>query len=169
MGRSLRPETRGPPDLPEKVLKWYLYCRLNMRIALVIWLTVLGSEVVLAQEYTLTVNVTHLRSDSGKLYLSLYRSADGYPQKASAAYRLAFGGIEKGACRIVLDKIPAGVYAVACYHDENGNGKLDANFPGIPKEGTGASRDAKGSMGPPKFKDAKFELARDTMIEVRIH
>jgi uncharacterized protein (DUF2141 family) len=29
---------------------------------------------------------------------------------------------------------------------------------GLPKEGYGASRDAKGFMGPPKFEDASFEL-----------
>jgi uncharacterized protein (DUF2141 family) len=33
---------------------------------------------------------------------------------------------------------------------------LDANILGIPKEGVGASNDAKGHFGPPKFKDAKF-------------
>lgn len=140
-----------------------------MRVLAILLSLALGTGVVSGQEYSLTVNVTHLRSDSGKLYLSLYRSAEGYPQRASAAYRLAFGAIENGRCRIVLDKIPAGVYAVACYHDENNNGKIDTNFFGIPKEGTGASRDAKGSMGPPKFNDAKFALAKDTTIEIRVH
>jgi len=38
-----------------------------------------------------------------------------------------------------LAGIPPGTYAIACYHDENDNGKLDTNFLGIPKEGTGAS------------------------------
>ena len=52
--------------------------------------------------------------------------------------------------------------AVACYHDGNGNGKLDTNMLGIVKEGMGASRDAKGSMGPPKFDNAKVEMERDT-------
>jgi uncharacterized protein (DUF2141 family) len=135
----------------------------------VILLMIAGPDVLFAQEYSLTVNVGGLRSEAGKLYLSLYRSAEGFPQKASAAYRLAFGTIEKGKCRIVLDKLPPGVYAVACYHDENNNGKIDTNFFGIPKEGTGASRDAKGSMGPPKFADAKFGIERDTTIEIRIH
>lgn len=140
-----------------------------MKIAIMILSVVLGSGAVYGQEHTLTVNVVDLHSDAGKLYLSLYRSAEGFPKKASVAYRLAFGTIEKGKCRFVLDQIPAGTYAVACYHDENNNGKLDTNFLGIPKEGTGASRDAKGSMGPPKFDDAKFGVKGDTTIVIRIH
>jgi hypothetical protein len=39
---------------------------------------------------------------------------------------------------------------------KNSNGKLDRNFMGSPKEGVGASNDAKGSFGPPKFADARF-------------
>lgn len=31
---------------------------------------------------------------------------------------------------------------------------------GIPKEGIAASNDAKGTIGPPSFKDAVFELNR---------
>jgi uncharacterized protein (DUF2141 family) len=119
--------------------------------------------------YKIVVNIYGMRSDSGKLYLSLYNSEEGYPKKASVAYRLAFSAIEGGKCKIELDGIPAGTYAVACYHDENNNGRLDSNFFGKPTEGTGASNDAKGSLGPPKFKDAKFRVDRDTTISIKIN
>ena len=52
--------------------------------------------------------------------------------------------------------IAPGDYAVSAYHDENANGKLDRNLVGMPKEGIGASNDASGTMGSPKFKDARF-------------
>jgi uncharacterized protein (DUF2141 family) len=45
---------------------------------------------------------------------------------------------------------------VSVFHDENSNGKIDRNFMGIPKEGVGASNDAEGRFGPPKFDDARF-------------
>ncbi len=122
-----------------------------------------------AQTSTLTVTITGLHSDKGRVYLSLYNSAEGYPKKASLAYRLAFNSIEKGKCTIVLTAIPKGVYALACYHDENGNGKLDNNFLGIPKEGTGASNNARGAMGPPKFDDAKFLVNSDTSQSIKIN
>ena len=35
-----------------------------------------------------------------------------------------------------FDPIPAGTYAVACFHDENKNGKCDTGLFGIPTEGT---------------------------------
>ena len=125
--------------------------------------------VVFSQAYSINVTITGLRTDKGKLYLSLYNSEKGYPKDPAAAYRLSFAEIHDGQSTISLAGIPQGTYAIACYHDENGNGKLDANFLGIPKEGTGASNNAKGSMGPPKFKDAKFQVARDTSLAIKMH
>jgi len=43
--------------------------------------------------------------------------------------------------------VAAGTYAVSAFHDENSNGKLDRNFMGIPREGVGASNNAKGHLG----------------------
>ena len=54
--------------------------------------------------------------------------------------------------------IPVGIYAVSVFHDENDNGKLDTNSFGIPNEQFGCSNNAKGFMGPSKWKNAKFEL-----------
>ena len=56
---------------------------------------------------------------------------------------------------------------MAAYHDENGNGKLDTNFLGIPSEGVAASNDAKGTMGPPSYEKAKFAVA--TTVSGSIH
>src|SRR5258707_14048410 len=122
----------------------------------------LGGRRIMAQNYKVTVTITDLRSDKGKLYLSLFNTAEGYPKKALAAFRLASASILSGKCTIVLYDIPKGIYAIACYHDENNNGKIDSNLFGIPTEGTGASNNAKGSWGPPKFGDAKFVVDKDT-------
>jgi uncharacterized protein (DUF2141 family) len=122
----------------------------------------------LSQTYAIRVNITDLRSDKGKVYLSIYNSEKGYPKEASVAYRLSFSDIHNGQSTITLAGIPSGTYAIACYHDENDNGKLDTNLLGIPKEGTGASNNARGSLGPPKFRDAKFQLASDTTLTIKI-
>ena len=131
--------------------------------------TLLIAMQIKAQSYRITVDITGIRDDKGKLYLSLYHTAEGYPKNASAAFRLSSGQIAQGRCTITLDGIPKGEYAIACYHDENNNGKLDTNFLGVPVEGTGASNDARGSMGPPKFKDAKFVVTSDTVQLIKIH
>ena len=48
---------------------------------------------------------------------------------------------------------------MSVFHDENCNGKLDTKFMGIPREGVGASNDARGHMGPPKFDAAAFQFS----------
>ena len=66
--------------------------------------------------------------------------------------------IKEGKAFAEFDNLPFGEYGVSAYHDENKNEELDANWIGIPKEGVGASNNAKGKMGPPKYEDAKFEF-----------
>ncbi len=63
---------------------------------------------------------------------------------------------------VVFESLPPGEYAISVFHDENKNGKMDSNFFGIPKEGVGASNDAKGQLGPPHDKDAKFNFTGNT-------
>jgi uncharacterized protein (DUF2141 family) len=140
-----------------------------MRVFIILGLLVLvGGMSGSAQEYTLDITVTGIHSDKGTLYLSLYNNEKGFPKDPKAAFRLVYTHIVNGISTFRLDKLPTGTYAVACYHDENGNGKLDANFFGIPTEGTGSSNNASGFLGPPKFRDAKFPLDRDTAITIRI-
>ncbi|HUB60688.1 MAG TPA: DUF2141 domain-containing protein [Puia sp.] len=127
----------------------------------------LGDQAA-AQQYTLDVTVSGIQSDKGTLYLSLYNSEKGFPKDPKAAFRVAHARIVNGISTFRFDKLPKGTYAAACYHDENGNGKLDVNFFGIPTEGTGASNNASGFLGPPKFREAKFPLDRDTAITIRI-
>jgi uncharacterized protein (DUF2141 family) len=65
--------------------------------------------------------------------------------------------------------IAPGRYAVSVFHDENSNGKMDTNFIGIPKEGVGASNDAKGRFGPPKFEAAAFQYSGGRLeLKVRL-
>jgi uncharacterized protein (DUF2141 family) len=69
----------------------------------------------------------------------------------------------------VFPNVSPGSYAVAVYHDENGNGRLDPGFMGIPKEGVGVSNDAQRSWGVPSFDQAKFVVeAEEERIVVRI-
>jgi uncharacterized protein (DUF2141 family) len=64
--------------------------------------------------------------------------------------------IENRQAVCVFSGVAPGDYAVSVFHDENANGTLDRNFIGMPKEGVGASNDAAGKLGPPRFEDARF-------------
>ncbi|MBC8433998.1 DUF2141 domain-containing protein [Desulfobacula sp.] len=54
--------------------------------------------------------------------------------------------------------LPYGEYAIKVYHDENNNNELDTMMFGIPTEDYGFSNDARGSVGPPEYKDALLIL-----------
>jgi uncharacterized protein (DUF2141 family) len=126
----------------------------------------LAPDIVLSQNHHITVNVSGFRNSKVAVVLYLYNSEMGYPQDHNKAYRTVNGVIINNTCSIVLSDIPKGTYAIACFHDENGNGKLDTNLLGIPDEGVGASNNAKGFMGPPKFKDAKFIVGGDVVMPI---
>jgi uncharacterized protein (DUF2141 family) len=64
-----------------------------------------------------------------------------------------------GAVLLRFDKLPPGSYAVMVFHDENDNLQFDRDGGGMPLEGYGFSRDARGRFGPPTFDDAAIVLA----------
>jgi uncharacterized protein (DUF2141 family) len=105
------------------------------------------------------VDIVGVRNNKGQVLCALYASADGFPKDSHKAIRRDTSSIseKRGSCE--FSGIEPGTYAVSVFHDENSNGKLDTNFLGIPREGVGASNDARGHMGPPKFDAAKFQFA----------
>jgi uncharacterized protein (DUF2141 family) len=105
----------------------------------------------------ITMRVAGLHSSAGQVGCELYNSPKGYPRDPSLAVETRFCPIQESSAVCDFRPVPAGTYAVACFHDENKNGKLDTGLFGIPKEGVCASNGATGTMGPPSFKDAKFE------------
>jgi len=105
---------------------------------------------------SIKVIVVGLHSDDGEVDCALFNSADGFPDHSDKAIKKIKSKIESGQAVCVFDDVAPGDYAVSEFHDENGNGKLDRNFIGMPKEGVGASNDATGHMGPPKYGDARF-------------
>jgi uncharacterized protein (DUF2141 family) len=117
----------------------------------------LGITTVLAHAADLTITVKGVRSADGAVFLAVYDSEKSFmkPPQAKTTRRL---NASKGDLEIVIHDLAAGKYAIASYHDENGNGKLDTNALGIPEEGYGFSNDARGTFGPPTFPEAAFEF-----------
>ncbi|MXY53085.1 MAG: DUF2141 domain-containing protein [Gammaproteobacteria bacterium] len=111
---------------------------------------------------TLTVELGAVRSDEGRIYVAVFpeSASKTFPDAGDAiagAWRIA----SAGSRRFVFAELPPGRYAVTAYHDENGNGELDANMLGIPTEGYGFANDAFGRMGPPSFGAAAVEVGED--------
>ena len=102
------------------------------------------------------VAIDGLRSDKGRVICSLYSSADGFPKNYGKAIAHANSLILNRHANCEFSGIQTGTYAISVFHDANSNGKLDTNFLGIPREGVGASNNAKGHFGPPSFRAASF-------------
>lgn len=135
--------------------------KLIVLIALFISVDLLGQE-----NYQLTVEVEKVEKLEGKVMIALYNEEGkflktelmgGSVEAESQLVSYSFKGLEKG------------IYAVSIFHDINGNGKLDANFIGIPTEPYAFSNDAKGTFGPPNFEACKFELhTEDQKIVIKL-
>jgi uncharacterized protein (DUF2141 family) len=115
----------------------------------------------------LDVVVTGLR-EGGQVWVLLFDDSRSYPTQRDKALRRVDLVPDHGEAKVSFEGLPPGEYAVAVVHDENGNGKLDFGLFRIPKEGLGASRDARGMLGPPSFDDAKLRVEKGR-LRVPIH
>jgi uncharacterized protein (DUF2141 family) len=116
--------------------------------------------------HRLVVTVTGLHPLKGDLYISLHQRPE-YFQLADSALMKTIIRVDKETETVTFDKLTEGRYAIAIYHDENLNAKLDANEMGIPREGYGFSNNPK-VPGRPKFEQAAFDLSRNDTIEVKM-
>jgi uncharacterized protein (DUF2141 family) len=112
------------------------------------------------------VVVTNLESAGGLVSIGLHGPSDDFPSPAA----MVEGRIvpaAAGAVTVTFRDLPPGRYAVAVFHDVDGDGALDTGALGLPAEPYGFSRNARGRFGPPDFDRAAFDLG-DGAVEVRI-
>ncbi len=136
-----------------------------VKIAVVFIISLISFETQAQSSYSITVKVLGAESNDGQMFISIYNKDSHFLSKS---YKGTKSEITNNSCVVTFENIPERMYAVSIFHDENDNGKLDNNFIGIPKEDYGYSNDAKGFMGPPKWKDAKFELQKDKIITITL-
>ena len=105
-----------------------------------------------------TVEVRNVDRDEGTMVLTIYESKKTWLKRGMMQEKLAVDGNETVTFTLEL---PPGEYAFHAYQDLDENGKMKANFIGIPKEPTAVSNDAKGKFGPPKYKDAKVTVGEE--------
>ncbi len=138
-------------------------------LALLIPALLFGGSTVVAgppKGVMITADVSGIRNNKGMILAALFCKEDGFPDGNEGCRRTGTK-IKNKRAKIVFNNVPKGVYAVSLIHDENNNRKLETNWIGIPDEGVGISRNAKGTMGPPDYDDAKFTV-RDKSIVLRI-
>lgn len=120
-----------------------------------------------AQTATLEVEVHDVSSSEGDILIALYKEEKTF-LKFEHVYRAEGAPASEGITRVMIEDLPHGEYALAIFHDENGNEKLDTNFIGIPKEPLGFSNAKLKTFGPPGFKECLVTLKEDTVIKITL-
>ena len=116
---------------------------------------------------TLIVHVDGFRNQKGDAGLSVFNSADGWPENNDKSFLHGPHPFTGTSTTITL-QVPPGLYAIAALHDENSNHKLDRNMFGIPKEGFGFSNNPKVFLSAPSFDTAAMQVSCPT-TETTIH
>lgn len=111
-----------------------------------------------AGEAKLTILVNGVRAAQGQVAVTIYPD--------SARRFLAPGGkllrvrarAAAPTTRVCFNLPRAGTYAVAIYHDADGDSDFDRNAIGRPTEGFGFSNDAPARLGLPSFQSVRFTI-----------
>ncbi len=96
----------------------------------------------------------------GRIAYLVFNSPNGFPKNMTKAVISGFYSSvgREGNEKIDVGELAPGRYAVSLYLDENGNGRLDSGFFGIPTEPVGVSNNPRSRMGPPRFEDGAFSM-----------
>jgi uncharacterized protein (DUF2141 family) len=111
-----------------------------------------------------TLEVVEVKNNGGKLHISLFNSDQSFNER-----RIYYSLVKEADTETVYIPIdlPSGEYVFSMYQDSNGNGKLDSNFLGIPKEPFGFSN-YNGKSAPGNFIKHKVIINEKTK-RITIH
>lgn len=115
----------------------------------------------------LTVTFTSVTDKPGNLIYSLYDTEETYNIEKNEALNGTMPATE-GSDTLELHHLKPGFYALTVFHDENGNGKLDTDIFGRPKEQFGISNINRILWSKPKWDEVKFEVKDGEPNEISI-
>jgi uncharacterized protein (DUF2141 family) len=117
----------------------------------------------------LFVRVEGVRSGAGLMAVTLYANN---PRKFLARHGSLYvgrGPAHQGVTETCIFVPQPGVYAIAVYHDADGNRKLNRNFVGMPTEGFGFSNNPNTFLGIPAFNAVRVAVrSSGQKISVRL-
>jgi len=151
----------------------------SLRAAFALALAAVTAQPALAQaapagctgtpsNHWVTVIADGLRNGNGKLAITLYAdNSKKFLAKKGSLY-VGFVDASAGTTRGCIFVPSPGVYAIALYHDENGNGKIDRSGIGLPTEGFGFTNNPATLMSLPSFSSVRLNIPKAGLI-TRIH
>jgi uncharacterized protein (DUF2141 family) len=109
-----------------------------------------------AQGISITVNVEHLRSKAGVVFVTLSDDPDAFPR----GRRTVIAPIAADTATVTFRHLKPGNYAVTAFHDENDSGQFD-----MLSDGFGASNDV---VGMPDFDASAVKVTSDMKLTVSL-
>ena len=144
----------------EQLYTKFVICDMKLALAIIL----LGA---LGNSYELEVQIEGIPNTKGTVFIGLFNSSASFP-----LFGKQYKGVvveHKGNSHTYRFKnLPKDSYALAIYHDENKNGKLDKNLFGAPTEAYGFSNNARETFSAPSFESAKVVLDRVKKCQIRI-
>lgn len=115
------------------------------------------------------VQIEGLKETKGQICFSLFASSKGFPDNGDNTLQAKCVSVREESPTLIIDNLHLGTYALAVFHDVNGDGKLNRNFLGIPKEGFGFSQNPEIQTSPPSFGDsAVLVTSAETNLQVQL-
>lgn len=121
----------------------------------------------LSAQVRLEVETLGVKTSEGYICVALYTEEEGF-LKFDRVYRSGRAPARQGATRVVIDDLPSGEYALAVFHDRNGDEALNTNWLGIPREPLGFSRARMKAFGPPGFRECAIKVETDATIRITL-
>jgi len=106
---------------------------------------------------SLVVKIEDVTKDGGDLRVGVYNQALFEVRGSKPLYGL-IAVAKPGEDVFTFPDLAPGAYGVKVLQDVNKNGHMDLHFGMIPAEPYGISNDARPSMGPAPWDDAKFDV-----------
>ncbi len=126
-------------------------------------IALLAAPAFARAQASLTIDFALSKPDAGgKVMVAVCPGKEAYDTEKGCTTKVL--DARGGTVRAVFLSLPPGMHAIKAYHDMNANGKLDANWMGIPNEPYGFGNDARGSFGPPAFEQAAVTLDRVPVV-----
>jgi len=121
-----------------------------------------------AEAGKLVIQVCHPDAAFGKVLLAVYNQEQGFLDGGQLLGRRL--QVEAGDDVLFeLDDLPYGEYALALYHDLNGNERFDTNILGIPVEPYAFSNNVRAKWSKPRYEEARFDFQQhEQRVMVRL-
>ena len=111
-----------------------------------------------------------VRSSAGSIAITLYPDVPSRFLAHNGSLYVTFFKATQGTSSGCIFLPKPGVYVIALYHDENGNGHFDRSTIGLPVEGYGFSNNPPTLLGLPSYRSVRINITRSKLTShIQMH